>query len=164
MDTSNLLIRKRLEWMGCDDKTHTLYINGVTEFLDFAFTDQSSSIDDEEEETKVPCPCNRCNNSRHNTREEIYDDLLLNGMVKGYVRWIYHGEFKPQEKRRRIEIGDDKGQDEIFDMIYEAHGPMSSNDILDELNNQPKEGEPDDNEHVKGTKGVESFENLMRDA
>ncbi|XP_056688291.1 uncharacterized protein [Spinacia oleracea] len=154
MDISDPL-KKRLEWMSCDDRTHTLYINGVKEFLDFAFTDLPTGSEIEEEETKVPCPCNRCNNSRHKTREDIFEDLLLNGIVKGYVRWIYHGEYKPPEKRCRVETGD-KGRDEIFEMIFDAHEPMSSYDVLDEeVDNHPEHND---------IKGLGAFERLLRDA
>lgn len=95
--------------------------------------------------------------------------MILNGIVKGYVRWIYHGEYNPPEKQSRIE----KDQAEIFKMIFEAQG---SGDVLDqdldnipydglveELDNQPEDA-PFVNEHAKNTKGVEAFQNLMKDA
>lgn len=162
MDTSDP-IKKRLEWMTCDDRTHTLYITGVKDFLDFAFTNLPTCSENEEEANKVPCPCNRCNNSRHKTREEIFDDLILNGIVRGYVRWIYHGEYKPPKKRLRVETGD-KSQDEIFEMIFDANEPMCSYDVLDEeVDNQTEHRKPYVDEH-DGRKGIGAFESLMRDA
>ncbi|CAO2841103.1 unnamed protein product [Amaranthus hypochondriacus] len=36
MENSDIL-KKRLEWMKCDDRTSDLFLNGVKEFLNFAF-------------------------------------------------------------------------------------------------------------------------------
>ena len=143
--------KKRLEWMGCDDRTSDLYRNGVKEFLDFAFVDLPTSSDVEEDENKVPCPYKRCNNSWHKTRKEIDDDLLLNGIVKGYVRWIYHGEYKPPTKWARNDSREDI--DDIFGMIYEARELGNSTNLMDDgLNDCAKH-----NEEAK------NFDNLMRD-
>ncbi|WCJ29485.1 hypothetical protein M5689_011118 [Euphorbia peplus] len=128
MDDS-VVCKKRLEWMTCDDRLDDLYVNGVKEFLDFAFSELATSSDLEEGDKKVPCPCNRCNNSRHKSRKEIYYDLILHGIVRGYVRWIYHGEYKQPHKRSRTDFGDGNA-DDIFRMIHEACGV--SNDDADD--------------------------------
>ncbi|XP_021855645.2 uncharacterized protein [Spinacia oleracea] len=171
MDSSDML-KKRLEWMECDDRTNSLYINGVNEFLYFAFGDLANSSDIGEDEIKVPCPCNRCNNSTHKTKDEIFNDLLLNGIVRGYVRWVYHGEFKPPQKRKRADLGDGNS-DDIRRMIYDRSGPAFFNDRVDEeFGDEQADGfddeqvnlEPKVHEYAKGSKEAKMLDSLMKDA
>ena len=86
-------VKKRVEWMMCGNRRSDIYIDEVREFLNFAFSNIPTSTD--EEEYKVPCPCKRCNNRHHKTRKEINEDLIINAIVSGYTRWIYHGEYEP---------------------------------------------------------------------
>ncbi|XP_021733288.1 uncharacterized protein LOC110700108 [Chenopodium quinoa] len=163
MDT--LEVQKRLEWMRCANRTDNLYINGVNSFLQFAFGDLEMNSDLGEEEKKVPYPCNRCNNGPHKTRDEIYTNLIVNGIVQGYVRWIYHGEFKPPQKKSRNDLGD-SARDDIYRMIHDRFSPgVSNNDDIDDMldaEQQPKEF--DQPRYKKDTKEAKMFENLMRDA
>ncbi|XP_048502755.2 uncharacterized protein LOC125498568 [Beta vulgaris subsp. vulgaris] len=163
MDDSDVQ-KKRLQWMEFENRFDDLYVNGVNEFHDYAFTNLALSSDIEEEDKKVPCPCNRCNNSRHKTREEIYNDLLLNGIVRSYVRWIYHGEYKPPFKRSRNDLGEGSS-DDIFRMIHERFSPgVSNNDVDDDLDEEQQSTEASLPKYTKGTKEARIFENLMRDA
>ncbi|KAL9241067.1 hypothetical protein vseg_015219 [Gypsophila vaccaria] len=126
MDASNVL-KKRMEWISCNDRTSDLYISGVMEFLDFAFANSSSNHDPSDEEITVPCPCYSCNNKHHKKKQDIFDILMLNGIVRGYVRWIYHGDYQPPLKRCRDESGND-----IYNMIHESREPKISNYDVDE--------------------------------
>ncbi|KAK6784471.1 hypothetical protein RDI58_017926 [Solanum bulbocastanum] len=63
------------------------YINGVESFLDFAY----SYGDPQGEE--IQCPCAKCCNIRWTRRNVVYDHLICYGFVKGYTRWINHGEW-----------------------------------------------------------------------
>ncbi|KAH0720539.1 hypothetical protein KY284_005569 [Solanum tuberosum] len=63
------------------------YINGVQCFLDFAYT-----VGDPQGE-EIQCPCAECCNIRWYRRNVIYDHLICYGFVKGYTRWINHGEW-----------------------------------------------------------------------
>ncbi|KAL2933726.1 Glycogen phosphorylase [Bienertia sinuspersici] len=150
--------------MRCADRTDNIYISGVNTFPQFAFDNLESNSSVGDDDKKVPCPCNRCNNSRHKTMEEIYSYLLVNGIVQGYVRWIYHGEYKPPLKRSRNDLGEGCG-DDIFRMIHDRFSPGVSNDGVDDISN--KEQEPtqfDFPKYNKGSKKAKMFENLMRDA
>ena len=40
-------------------------------------------------------------------------DLFINGIVAGYTRWIYHGEYEPPLKRARKNSGDDNDADNL---------------------------------------------------
>ena len=62
------------------------YIDGVESFLDFAY----SYGDPQGEE--IQCPCAKCCNIRWTQRNVDYDHLIAYGFVKGYTRWINHGE------------------------------------------------------------------------
>ncbi|KAF7139861.1 hypothetical protein RHSIM_Rhsim06G0085100 [Rhododendron simsii] len=61
------------------------YLNGVEGFLNFAF--QNASIDG-----KIVCPCVKCGNGRWVMRSEAVDHLVCDGFIKGYTKWIAHGE------------------------------------------------------------------------
>ena len=67
------------------DRRLPQYRNGVKEFLDFAYT--HTSLND-----KILCPCVRCNNCVHKTRDEVKADLLEYGIVPSYEEWLMHGE------------------------------------------------------------------------
>ncbi|XP_021764702.1 uncharacterized protein LOC110729281 [Chenopodium quinoa] len=161
----NLDVQKRLEWMRCANRTDNLYINGVNSFLQFAFGDLETNSDLGEEEKKVPCPCNRCNNGPHKTKDEIYIDLIVNGIEQGYVRVIYHVEFKPPQKKSRNDLGDN-AHDDIFRMIHDRFSLRVSNndDIDDMLDEEQQPNEFDQPRYKKDTKEAKMFENLMRDA
>ncbi|XP_074290266.1 uncharacterized protein LOC141616998 [Silene latifolia] len=145
MDTMDIL-EKRVEWMQCNNRTDELYINGVKEFPDFAFFNASSNnnTNDEDEEITVPCPCYTCNNKRHKKRDDIFEDLMVNGIVRGYIRWVYHGESKPSLKRPRTELGGNN--DDIISMIRESYDPIKVVDALDKeceyTNDDCREEEP----------------------
>ncbi|WMV18167.1 hypothetical protein MTR67_011552 [Solanum verrucosum] len=63
------------------------YIDGVESFLDFAY----SYGDPQGQE--IQCPCAKCCNIRWTRRNVVYDHLICYGFVKGYTRWINHGEW-----------------------------------------------------------------------
>ena len=63
------------------------YIDGIESFLDFAY-----SYGDPHGE-KIQCPCAKCCNILWNRRNVVYDHLICHGFIKGYTRWINHGEW-----------------------------------------------------------------------
>ncbi|KAJ8444890.1 hypothetical protein Cgig2_015236 [Carnegiea gigantea] len=148
-----------------------IYINGVREFLDFAFSNIPTSTDGEE--YKVPCPYKQYNNSRHKTREEINEDLFINGIVCGCTRWIYHGEYAPSLKRPRKDSEEDNHLDSIFEMIHDAcdedevhaYSRDDMNDLVVEANNlnQPREfdghGSENDSDHDDNESDVDATNN-----
>lgn len=60
------------------------YLNGVDEFLKFAFLGKDPNC-------KLPCPCKICNDFDDQTMK-VMADHLCEGIVDSYIRWIYHGE------------------------------------------------------------------------
>ncbi|XP_004490351.1 uncharacterized protein [Cicer arietinum] len=75
------------EWMGDESKQSVEYIQGVNEFLEFAF--QNSEING-----KIMCPCTNCANCHSYSRRIVYEHLTNPrcGFLRGYRRWVFHGE------------------------------------------------------------------------
>ena len=47
------------------------------------------------DDRSIPCPCCDCQNVRREiTVEAIKEHLITRGFVKGYNRWVMHGESK----------------------------------------------------------------------
>uniref|UniRef100_A0A151UD49 Uncharacterized protein n=1 Tax=Cajanus cajan TaxID=3821 RepID=A0A151UD49_CAJCA len=61
------------------------YTRGVLNFLDFAFAKSSK-------DRKILCPCTKCVNCKWRSRMDVYEHIICNGFLKGYVTWIFHGE------------------------------------------------------------------------
>ena len=62
------------------------YIDGVSSFLDFAFTKGKP------QGREILCPCAKCGNGRWEKRDVVNSHLICYGFVKGYKQWINHGE------------------------------------------------------------------------
>ncbi|GMI77251.1 hypothetical protein HRI_001394400 [Hibiscus trionum] len=65
------------------------YRNGVETFLDFAFANAS-------QEDMILCPCKKCGNINWHIREVVHEHLIVCGFVRGYIKWIFHGEITPR--------------------------------------------------------------------
>nr|CAD1833012.1 unnamed protein product [Ananas comosus var. bracteatus] len=84
------------------------YKEGVSKFLDFAFGMTSGDT--------IPCPCKKCNNVLFKQRNEVETDLMVNGVVTGYTRWLLHGK-----EIETIESSDCDSDGESVHDILEAH-------------------------------------------
>lgn len=104
------------------------YLNGVTEFLNFAF-DHTTNGD------KILCPCTKCCNFYYKNREEVHGDLLWNGIMKRYTYWMSHGEDIYEEEY--ISDESDEG-DDMQVMSKEALGMSNLDGGEDEKS--PEEG------------------------
>ncbi|KAL4347510.1 hypothetical protein GQ457_17G000020 [Hibiscus cannabinus] len=71
-------------WINLRSRASEEYIRGVTNFLNFAF--------ERTEDGKIWCPCVNCVNTYRVSRRDAFDHLICDGFLKGYVRWIFHGE------------------------------------------------------------------------
>ncbi|GMI63927.1 hypothetical protein HRI_000062000 [Hibiscus trionum] len=71
-------------WINLRSRASEEYIRGVTSFLNFAF--------ERTEDGKIWCPCVNCVNTYRVSRRDAFDHLICDGFLKGYVRWIFHGE------------------------------------------------------------------------
>ena len=59
------------------------YQNGVEEFIKFA-------IERADNPNRIKCPYIRCDCLENITVEILKDDLFVNGIDKGYTRWIWY--------------------------------------------------------------------------
>ncbi|XP_020094140.1 uncharacterized protein LOC109714114 [Ananas comosus] len=95
-------------WMHIQNRLSPEYKEGVSKFLDFAFGMTSGDT--------IPCPCKKCNNVLFKQRNEVEADLVVNGVVTGYTRWLLHGE-----EIETIESSDCDSDGESVHDILEAH-------------------------------------------
>ncbi|GAB2268778.1 hypothetical protein Dimus_003723 [Dionaea muscipula] len=96
------------------------------------------------DEEVIPRSYNKCNNRIHKNREEIEVDLVLNRIVKGYVRWTYHGECPSEQpyynRKEPIKVVDD-GPNDMFGMIHDLY---QGENIYDSRDNELLDDDGDD--------------------
>ena len=76
-------------WIKKNDRTSLGYINGVNQFLDFAFL---NAREKDRDSNTIRCPCNNCRNIFFLKKPEVRLDLLKWGMYEKYTFWEFHGE------------------------------------------------------------------------
>uniref|UniRef100_M1E014 Transposon protein, CACTA, En/Spm sub-class n=1 Tax=Solanum tuberosum TaxID=4113 RepID=M1E014_SOLTU len=128
-----------------------LYIGGVEPFLDFA----CSYGDPQGEESQ--CPCAKCCNICWTRRNVVYDHLICYGFVKGYTRWINHGEW---DIKLNVDDDMDYSHDDIdgllndqFRDVAQAEGtvPRDLFNMSDEFESDlPQSYENELSEHLMG--------------
>ncbi|XP_058766785.1 uncharacterized protein LOC131640406 [Vicia villosa] len=138
------------------------YINGVTRFLDFAFTNGSPHGDE------LLCPCAKCKNLYWKTRDVIKDHLIAKDFLKGYDVWLHHGENLQRSMEIGVAMEDQEGShDDIHGLLHdiyvdtvEAHGVHEGpNDDARTFYNLIKEAEQ---ELYRGCKGFSSLSFTIR--
>ncbi|KAK9073298.1 hypothetical protein SSX86_007622 [Deinandra increscens subsp. villosa] len=72
-------------WMYHAPRYSQTFVNGVQNFLNFAF--ERSSVDE-----KITCPCIKCLNMKYQSRQSVLDHLICSGFQPEYLKWVYHGE------------------------------------------------------------------------
>ncbi|WCJ29472.1 hypothetical protein M5689_011105 [Euphorbia peplus] len=138
-----------MDYKTARDRFKEEYRNGVGSFLNFAFERVGGS-------GKIRCPCNNCNNGSFLTREEVFNHLIIHGMLKSYEKWDFHGEYDENEKSQEIEEDDEVGIDETISMIHDATNIRDA-DFME--NGDEIGSETMDNEDMR-----ETFARLMKDA
>ena len=76
------------------------YRNGVQTFLNFSFQYAS-------QENMILCPCKKCVNINWHYREVVYEHLIVDGFVRGYKQWFFHGECPPSTSSSRMDVSYD---------------------------------------------------------
>nr|KJB67116.1 hypothetical protein B456_010G175300 [Gossypium raimondii] len=76
------------------------YRNGVQTFLNFAFQYAS-------QENMIICPCKKCVNINWHYREVVYEHLIVDGFVRGYKQWLFHGECPLSTSSSRMDVSYD---------------------------------------------------------
>ena len=105
-------------WMHLSTRSHTEYVNGVENFLEYAF---KHSIDGD---MKINYPCIDCSNRYRRTQDEVQYHLLFRVIRRDYTTWYLHGEDDSEEEGdSEVEGDDDDGMlyGDMFDMIKDAY-------------------------------------------
>uniref|UniRef100_A0A3Q7H993 Transposase-associated domain-containing protein n=1 Tax=Solanum lycopersicum TaxID=4081 RepID=A0A3Q7H993_SOLLC len=71
----NLIMDK--SWMCYTERSSGVYLKEVESFLQFAF---------KQSEDGIPCPCKKCTNVLHKSRDGVKEHLINFGIVQGYTQ------------------------------------------------------------------------------
>jgi hypothetical protein len=100
-------------WINCSTRRSEQYIAGLQAFLDLA--DRSSK------DGKILCPCIKCTNVYWHPRAVVFDHCICDGFLKGYVRWIFHGETLDPSTSFDFNVEQqERHQHNISEMLYDA--------------------------------------------
>ncbi|XP_020962817.1 uncharacterized protein LOC107609485 [Arachis ipaensis] len=72
-------------WIGKPRNTHE-YKDGLNKFLDFAFEHRSLRG------CQIKCPCPVCGFGKWQTREKVFEHLIVKPFPENYKVWYWHGE------------------------------------------------------------------------
>ncbi|XP_016471415.2 uncharacterized protein LOC107793551 [Nicotiana tabacum] len=146
MDKSWILLRNR---------ALPEYLNGVEQFLNFAFSNPNVGI-------RIQCPCTNCNHVRRKTREEVKIDILRWGIDPTYNRWIHHGESdSSSDDEINSSANSDLENDDAttFEMLHDMyHGVPTDNITHDQSDESAESRYEEPNAEAK------SFYRLLKDA
>nr|CAD1830144.1 unnamed protein product [Ananas comosus var. bracteatus] len=142
-------IKDNLDW----PRGSFQYLAGVNGFLDFAFLNPSS-------DRKIRCPCVKCVNRTTLSREDMYDHLVCDGMLRGYRDWIFHGESIAQNFHTGAHQLDDDSTMHVnmHQMIHDMFGVRNDEESMSHLSNASDSQENGSNSEA------ENFFSLLRDA
>ncbi|XP_073057930.1 uncharacterized protein [Primulina eburnea] len=137
------------------------YRVGVLHFLRYAFDHTN------DEDTK-PCPCRKCINSLNHDRQTVHEHLLINGILRDYRIWSFHGEKLIIQSHDSVSNDLPASSNEVSSMAN--HEPMIQ-DMLREALGIPEESVMN-NENYAGAStshmgydsNVEDFYRLVEDS
>jgi hypothetical protein len=115
-------------WISNNSVTNEDYIRGILSFLSFAFANSS-------ENGKIFCPCTKCANvGDKRSHMNVYQHIINHGFLKGYIRWIFHGEKAiPSNPQSTSEVEHEFHHD-MDALIHDAF-PIHTNNGDDEYTN-----------------------------
>ena len=135
-------------WIHIRDRTSKAYIDGVEQFLDFAYTNKA-------QDATIYCPCKKCCNRYYVKRGVAREHIIVDGFLPNYRSWVSHGErYVPINEDQHVDAREYADvRDDMVEMINEAIGIP---------NTSP--GSPA-NEHNEGpNKATKEFLKLLQDA
>jgi len=139
-------------WIHIKNRTLPEYLNGMEQFLDYAFCNPEIGV-------KIQCPCTKCNNVLWKTREEVKNDLLKWGINPTYDRWIFHGESEASsddEMNSGADINFDNDDTSTFEMLNDMYRGIPTNSHEFDETTEPRYEEP----NIEAKR----FYNLLKDA
>lgn len=114
-------------WMDIGNRLDPNYIRGVETFLDFAFQHTKSG-------NLIYCPCRKCFNGRLKTRDEVREDLIVSGILRGYTYWDFHGEDRHAttgSEDDELELDNEVECDEIDELIADTFPEFNHENVGD---------------------------------
>ena len=121
------------EWMYDPTKQSKDYIEGVNEFIEFAFRNSKTN--------KILCPCTHCANYHKGSRTSVREHLIdpRRGLVRGYKKWVFHGE-DPKTSNQRTEHAEmEHDMDGLINDVFGIH--LMEEAALGEGDRNPQVGE-----------------------
>ncbi|XP_042486512.1 uncharacterized protein LOC122066739 [Macadamia integrifolia] len=106
----------------------------------------------------ILCPCVKCINQLLKTREEVFEDLILNGFLRSYTIWSFHREASTSNTDPDVHnVVCDEG--DRFDSTQNMLNELWGRDALEATENRAT-GEPVMGQNIE----AEKFKRLMEDA
>ena len=119
-------------WIELADRLSVAYTDGVEKFLEFAYAKKQF-------DSPIYCPCKKCVNRYQFTREIVKEHIVVNGFLRKYKNWTYHGESyvslrENQDREEDNILMDLDMRDDMVEMVEEVMGMpgMDSNNGPDE--------------------------------
>ena len=72
-------------WIELVDRFSVAYMDGVEKFLEFAYANKQF-------DSVIYCPCKKYINRYQHAREIVKEHIVINGFLRKYKNWTYHGE------------------------------------------------------------------------
>ena len=140
-------------WIDLPSRACMQYIEGVENFLDFAFTNIIS-------DTRIYCPCKKCCNRYLVEREVARAHIIVNGFLSKYKNWTKHGEPYVSLHSSEDNVNSDAFiNDDMIGMITEAIGfPNISSSSGSDHSSRNEHGESPNNETTKFLKFLQDAE------
>jgi hypothetical protein len=141
-------------WMDEDRHTET-FINGVKEFIKFAFTHSAKG-------NTILCPCRKCVNCSWLEASDVQVHLVCDGFVTGYRRWEYHGEASysyPPNSDVDVECDEIEDEDELEELDDMAELIRDMRHEFSDFTDSDEEAPPGDQDNENNP-----FKKLLGDA
>ncbi|XP_047309914.1 uncharacterized protein LOC124913370 [Impatiens glandulifera] len=145
------------------DRFSVEYLNGIENFLEYAFREGGDG-------GKVRCPCKKCVLNKLKVRGEIYDDLVVNGIMSGYSTWFSHGEFLSNQSTSQPipNVQHDSPNNDMTQLVQEALGILQQTTRMDVDENDEEDVNMFDDYVEANTQdsnpNVQKFDQLLKDA
>ncbi|OIT08864.1 hypothetical protein A4A49_63939, partial [Nicotiana attenuata] len=142
-------------WILLRNRALPEYLNGVEQFLNFAFSNPNVGL-------RIQCPCTNCNHVRRKIREEVKIDLLRWGIDPTYNRWIHHGESdSSSDDEINSSANSDLGNDDdaTFEMLHDMYHGVP----IDNITHDPSD-ESAESRYEEPNAEAKSFYRLLKDA
>ncbi|KAA8534214.1 hypothetical protein F0562_031593 [Nyssa sinensis] len=123
-------------WINLEYRLDESYVKGANEFLKFAMANKLPG-------SEIYCPCTKCQNIKLVQEKVAYEHIIVNGFLRNYKNWIYHGEplctdGRDNDAARRPNL-ESSICDDMVGMIHDAFGIPNMDDVVDDEPSQTME-------------------------